>query len=588
MFDRFVNKIKGLRYIFVCQQKRINTKDILYLYRYLSWFFTSIFYLLTQPNYPIIFEVGVIITLFGAAKILTDLYIKFSNNHRSLEIAILVETLGITLLLIPTGGLDSPFIWYALNPVLVAASFLPLYFCWINLLFYLVSFAIISFTFFRGSINVSELIQNNAYVILVFVLITLIVQMLSRLTKKLNQQTMLLKEQGEKLESMNQRLRKSNRLYKESLDHIISLYQVVETFHLGDNQINICNTFAYYASKLTKSQLAFVWKVSDIGKGGRVWVYSNINFPIKEKLVMYLSNQWSSIRYEEKLIEFTVDGCKFLVMNIRSSSRSYGLIGIQIDKDNIIGNRSNKLYLKQLSFLSNLLGAILEGQHLKKLEDQLLIIEEQNRIANEIHDSVSQRLFSIVCGIAAITKKLDKDNEELINLFELIRKSADLAMNELRSSIYDLSSKKKGEKPFVQMIKEYLDNFGQLHSIEISSSITGDEDLVSSQLKRALYRIICEATGNSVYHGKCRHLRVTLTMRMPSIHLTIEDDGKGFDVDDIQTTNGSGLGIRNMKNLVLSYNGNIDIDSKLGRSTKIIINIPVHKEHNKMMEESAI
>ena len=52
---------------------------------------------------------------------------------------------------------------------------------------------------------------------------------------------MLLKEQGEKLESMNQRLRKSNRLYKESLDHIISLYQV-ETFHLGDNQINICNT----------------------------------------------------------------------------------------------------------------------------------------------------------------------------------------------------------------------------------------------------------------------------------------------------------------------------------------------------------
>jgi len=587
MFNRLISYIKGLSNKLYSKEKGINTKDILYLYRYLSWFSTSLFYFFTQSNAPIVLKLGVIVTLFGAAKILTDSYVKFSNKHRMLEIAILIETIGITLLLIPTGGLDSPFIWYALNPVLVAASFLPWYFCWINLLFYLISASIISSAFFRNINNISDIILNYGYIILVFVLITLIVQMLSHLTKRLNQQTILLKEQGEKLESMNKSLRKSNVMYKESLDHIISLYQVVEAFHLGDNQDSISSTFSYYASKLTNSRLALVWLVLDGEQGSRIWVHGDIDSPLKDKLDTYLLNQWSSIRNLDKLIEFTIDDSKFLVVNIKSSSRNYGLIGIQPEKGNI-GSRSNKIYLKQLSFLSNLLGAILEGQHLKRLEEQLLIIEEQNRIANEIHDSVSQRLFSIVCGIAAISKKLDSDNKDIINHFELIRKSADLAMEELRSSIYDLSSRKKGEKPFVQMIKEYLNNFAKLHSIEISSSITGDEDLVSSQLKRALYRIICEGTGNAVQHGQCQHLRLDLKMELPRIVLIIEDDGKGFDIDKIQTSNGSGLGIRNMKNLVLTYNGSIDIDSEIGRNTKIVISIPVHGKYNNLMEESVI
>ena len=587
MFNRLSSYLKGVGNKFYSKEKWINTKDILYLYRYLSWFFTSLFYLFTQLNAPIVLKVGVIVALFGAAKILTDLYIKFSNSHRILEIAILVETIGITLLIIPTGGLHSPFIWYALNPVLVAASFLPLYFCWVNLLFYLISASIISCVFFRHVKNISDLIIDNEYFILVFVLITLIVQMLSHLSKRLNQQAELLKEQGQKLETMNKRLRKSNSMYKESIEHLISLYQIVEAFHLGDNLDSICSTFAYYASKLTKSSLAFVWTISDDKQSSKIWLHSNMDFPINDKLDTCLLNQWSSIRNLDKLIGFTIDDSKFLAVNIKSSSRNYGLLGIKAEKGNVYG-RPNKLVLKQLSFLSSLLGAILEGQHLKKLEDQLLIIEEQNRIANEIHDSVSQRLFSIVCGLAAITKKLDSNSKDIVNHFELIRKSADLAMKELRSSIYNLSSRKKGETPFVQMIEEHLQSFANLHSIEISTSITGDEDLLSSQLKRDLYRIICEGTGNAVQHGQCQHLRVDLKMETPRIALIIEDDGKGFDKDNIQTTNVSGLGIRNMKNLVITYNGSIDIDSEIGRNTKIVISIPVHREYNKMMEESAI
>lgn len=584
MFGRLIPYVRDIKDKLIDIKKSTDIKGILYLYRYISWFFTCLFYLFVQPNAPMVFKIGVIITLFGAAKIITDIYIRFSKSFKTLEIAILMESVGITLLLIPTGGLNSPFIWYALNPVLVAASFLPIYFCWINLLFYLVSASVISFVFFKDFMTIPELVQGNTYFILVFVLITFIVQMLSRLTKHLNRQKMRLREQGQELEFMNNSLKDSNAMYKESIDHIMALYQIVETFQLGDNMRGLCSTFAQYASKLTKSETAFVWIGHAYGDGGRIWVYKDAVTDIEARMADYLKNQCQAVQDSDKPIEIGLDGTKFLAVNVKSTSRSYGMMGIKASAK----SESDRLYLKQLSFLSELMGVVLESQHLKELEDQLLIIGEQNRIANEIHDSVSQRLFSIVCGIAAITKKWDSDNWEILKHFELIRESANLAMGELRSSIYGLSSRKKGERPFIQMLEDYLNNFKKLHSISISTSITGDEELISGQLKRTLYRIICEGTGNAVNHGQCKHINVTLNMEPPNITLSIEDDGKGFDVDKIQSNDSSGLGIRNMRNLVLTFSGEISIDSEKGKMTRVTVNIPVGGGDMNIMEESAI
>ena len=120
---------------------------ILYIYRYMSWLITSVFYLIMNPDEPFLLKTGVVLTLLFAAKTITDLYIKLSNSMAILEVAILTETVGITLLLIPTGGIESPFIWYALNPVLVAASYLPFYFCWVNLTIFLVCETLISYGF---------------------------------------------------------------------------------------------------------------------------------------------------------------------------------------------------------------------------------------------------------------------------------------------------------------------------------------------------------------------------------------------------------------------------------------------------------
>lgn len=128
---------------------------------------------------------------------------------------------------------------------------------------------------------------------------------------------------------------------------------------------------------------------------------------------------------------------------VESPSQQYGIIGIQINEERDDSPVDNTP-MRQLSFLADLCAIVLERYHLEEIADRFLIIEEQNRIANEIHDSVSQRLYSIVCCIVALTSKYKSDiNGELGKQLELIRDTATQAIKELRASIYQLSSKKE-------------------------------------------------------------------------------------------------------------------------------------------------
>ena len=113
-----------------------------------------------------------------------------------------------------------------------------------------------------------------------------------------------------------------------------------------------------------------------------------------------------------------------------------------------------------------------------------MIAQEQNRIANEIHDNVSQRLFSITCAAHVLISKLETNNkEELEEQLLLIKYCASTAMQELRSSIYRLSSKKRGENTLEVSLKAYLDSISKLNKVSINFTMTGNGEKLSYYLK---------------------------------------------------------------------------------------------------------
>ncbi len=560
MINNIINKI----YIY-----EINSKQpkLIHTYRYLSWFFTSVFYFWGNPTSHWAFKLGVIFLIYISARIIVGAYNKYDSNIKIERTFIFVETIGIILILLPTGGLNSPFIWYALNPVLISASFSLYYFCWFNLACYLSISTIISYFYFNpDKDNLNNMISKHSHLILIFILITLVVQLLTSLTK-------ILKKQSNELLKVNTQLNQANKSTKESIEHIMSLYQTVEAFTSQDNKENIYQIFTNYTVKLTRADSAFFWLGSGEKEQDKIFISGTMTQEIKQNLIRNIEGIWKENLLLDDRIKICICDNKFIAVIVKSISSNYGLIGIRTD--NCESGNIKKEYVKQLEFISELIAVILERFHLEEVTERLMIAEEQNRIANEMHDSVAQRLFGISCAVHTIIASWGNMSKyQLQEKLYTLQNSAHSAMKELRSTIYKLSSRKGGQNSFQSDIKEYLDNISKLTSVIIKLKIVGDDEMIDITKKRGIYRIICEATGNAIRHGKCSLIMINLDMENEFTKLNITDNGEGFVFNNISSGKDSGLGLQNMKRIAESLNSEIEINSELGCGTEINIIMP--------------
>lgn len=545
---------------------------IIHTYRYFSWFLTSIFYFIGNPPSHWIFKIGVIVILFISSKFTIGVYNRYDGDLKNERTFIFMETLGIILLLLPTGGVNSPFIWYALNPVLISASLLYYYFCWFNLFCYLSASIIISFVFFNSNNDsLKTILASNSHLILIFILITLAVQLLTRL--------------NDKLLDANIQLNQANDRIHESMDHIMSLYQTVEALTSQESKENIYQTFAEYTARLTKSDIAFFWLNHD---EEALYMVSK-NKPIgdiKDVLIANMKEISNSHVSLEETFKINIGDYRFNIAPVKSISRNYGLIGFKINtyESDIVKEE----YVNQLEFISELSAVILERFHLEEVTERLLIAEEQNRIANEMHDSVAQELFSISYAAHSMIQNWENiSGSQIREGLNTLQRSAHSAMKELRSTIYRLSYRKGGNKSFKASIRDYLNTISKLNNINIDFNIKGDEELISISRKRGLYRIICEATGNAIRHGKCDSIKVNINIERDFTEVDISDNGKGFIIDDVCTSKDTGLGLENMKRLASQFDGQISISSQLGKGTTISILVP-NSEINKNQGRVAI
>ncbi|MEH7252631.1 ATP-binding protein [Neobacillus niacini] len=539
--------------------------NLVFVFRYISILFTSIFYLL-GPQSPFYFKVGVVVSICVAAWIITDIQRKYIENKTILKSTVLAEIIGLTLLLIPTGGISSPFIWYALNPVLVAASFLTTLFCWGALSFYLGSTTLITYYLFDID-HIVIILQEKSNFYLVCLLTTMLVRLYSGLTKELYSKKSLLKDQQEELVNVNNTLSDTNQKYHQTLEHVMSLYHLMENFNSKKSIKKLVKEITLALMKCTQSDEVFFW-LTDLNQQNSYIENMTNNHTLEKDLI----ENWNNIRMKRRPFTSKIKNEPYLMKVIRNAN-NVGVIGVKVSSGN--DEKNTFLLNRPFDYLAELSEIMLEKIHMDQMMDQMIIIEEQNRIANEIHDSVSQRLFGIVYALHSLQiKGQSMKREELNQEYRFLSQSANTTMKELRSAIYRLSSVKKGEKPFLIHIKKYLDEYARLNDIRIYYQFFGDEAFVSKSIKQALYRIICEACGNAVRHGECHGIELKLSLLGEKSVLVIQDDGKGINLTMDANKREKGIGLLNMRNIVSSFTGTISINGIMGEGTEIHIEIP--------------
>lgn len=527
------------------------------LTRYGTLCLISLIYLLGRNGTQLWLNLILIIGVAVSIPFVLRLYEYCRRRLSILQLIVAGEAACTLLLMLPTGGFDSPFKWYALNPLMVASQWLSPIFAWGLLVGYiglavLVFYSVSDFSPGNNSILTAE---NTAFIIVLAVII-IAVQMAGRMIRELE---------------------KANARSNETLEHIKSIYHIVETASHHEF-MNIGQVIADCVVKLTKLPKAFFWFTRR--SGSEAIPFSGQNGWSEEEarlLFALMEERLEEWRRNDEPFYRNIDGVgDFLLMPVRMNTRFIGLIGVMLESSG--SSESSRWLTQQLILLQELSSIILERHELAVTENRLMITNEQNRIADEMHDSVSQSLFGIVYAAHSLKQTWrDLPEEKLEEQIDLIKDSATMVAKELRKTIHSLSSKKSGGQSWLGTVRSHLSTLSRLNNVEIELGVSGDDYGLPYHYQKALFRIISEAVGNAIRHGKAELVRVDISLRSELIRLVITDDGCGFDVELQAPDEDSdgGFGMPNMRYLSRSLGGDLRVTSQLGQGTRIELTIPV-------------
>lgn len=208
--------------------------------------------------------------------------------------------------------------------------------------------------------------------------------------------------------------------------------------------------------------------------------------------------------------------------------------------------------------------------------EELTVEQERNRLARNLHDSVTQTLFTMTLTTETAKILIDRDKkqavEQLDNLLDLSRS----ALAEMRSLIFDLRPTAVAEMGLLPALEQHLARLEEHNNLKVDLQVQGEPNLEDAEAQR-LYFIAREALNNIVKYAEVSEACIALEFGEEKVVMEVEDQGKGFDLSSADPTKKK-MGLSSMRERAEKFGGNLTIDSKIGVGTKIFVEIPVTEE----------
>jgi PAS domain S-box-containing protein len=190
---------------------------------------------------------------------------------------------------------------------------------------------------------------------------------------------------------------------------------------------------------------------------------------------------------------------------------------------------------------------------------------ERGRLARELHDAVTQTLFSASLIAEALPRVWDQRPEEGRRGLEELRQLTRGASAEMRTLLLELRPKALTEKPLGELLRHLTEAMTSRTRVPIALSVEGDSALPSSQ-QIAFYRIAQEALNNVAKHARASRVSVDLRCGSSEVDLHILDDGRGFDPEDVQPDH---FGMGTMRERAKDIGAVLDVKSHPGQGTQV-------------------
>lgn len=215
-------------------------------------------------------------------------------------------------------------------------------------------------------------------------------------------------------------------------------------------------------------------------------------------------------------------------------------------------------------------------EYSRKIEE-LAIIEERNRIARDLHDTIGHSMTGVIMGMEIVDELIEEDIDKAREMVKYLKGTARDNLVKVREVVETLKSDDDISKG-VESIQELIDSFTRNSNVDIIFAIEGERVKVTPDINIALYRAIQEGLTNGVRHGQATEFNITLKYEDDFIELFMKDNGTGA------TTIEKGQGLKGMEERFLSLGGEVKFYSEDGFILRG--NIPLEVVHSDQCSNS--
>lgn len=212
---------------------------------------------------------------------------------------------------------------------------------------------------------------------------------------------------------------------------------------------------------------------------------------------------------------------------------------------------------------------------LRRLSQQLTFARESERarIARELHDDVGQILVGLNLSMAAEGDRLDSGMAGRLKSWkELVGET----LTHLQHAIFDLRPPELDRLGLAEQLRSYIARVRSVIDQEIELDIDQDLGRLPSDVELAAFRIIQQALTNAIEHSGARHFLVAAHVDGRALHISVRDDGQGFDPTAVlETSTGGRIGILNMRERAQQVGGKLEIRSAPGQGTEVRATLPL-------------
>jgi two-component system sensor histidine kinase DegS len=199
----------------------------------------------------------------------------------------------------------------------------------------------------------------------------------------------------------------------------------------------------------------------------------------------------------------------------------------------------------------------------------------RKRIAQQLHDGPAQALANVVLSAEICEQTIDHDMGRTRSELLSLKNSVSTTLRETRKFIFDLRPMTLDDLGLFPTLKRYTQDLMTKTGIQITFTPYGAEQRLPPPVEISLFRIAQEALSNIVDHAQARHAAVSLHVHEQGVTMTIEDDGKGFDVEQVMggTQTHPTIGLTNMFERAEMLKTRLKIESMPGRGTRVEVTV---------------